>query len=169
MSGSASGGGAAAVRALSEKEVESLTVAMVVAPGVYVRNRMFDLMSTKGAQRARTRASTVRGVLRQLARATAISVTSESRGGETMFVLRYRIAAVRLTRVVELTASELAALRVVAERAGIAALSSSEGDKAVVMHALARLLGDAPAASVRPGPPENAGADLAQLVRELSP
>src|SRR6266545_3467525 len=92
---------------LTERQIDALTVAMIVAPGVYVRNRMFDFFSRPGAQRARTRASIVRGVLAQLARADRMTLTNEVRGGETVFVLRYGISAVRLTKIVELSVAEL--------------------------------------------------------------
>lgn len=155
-------------RELGEKEVEALTVAMVVAPGVYGRNRMFDLMSTRSAQRARTRAATVRGILRHLGRATAISITSELRGVETVFVLRYSIVATRLTRVVELTASELAALRVVAERADVRSLPADPSDKELVTSALTRLL-SAESIVRESDPPrmEQTDADLSKLLRSF--
>lgn len=120
--------------------VEALTVAMVVAPGVYARNRMFDFFSSAGAKRARARAGVVRGILPQLARATSVTVTSDTRGGEPVFVLRYVLVAVSLTRVVDLSAAELAALRLVAERAGIHCLPPGPGDKELVAHTLACLL-----------------------------
>jgi hypothetical protein len=46
----------------------------------------------------------------------------------------------RLTRVVELTAAELAALRLVAERANIAALPAGPSDRHLVAKTLARLM-----------------------------
>lgn len=128
-------------RHIEERHIEAFTVAMVVAPGVYVRNRMFDLFSSAGARRARTRASLLRGVLRQLARATALSLKSEVRGRDTVFVLRYSIPAIRLTRVLELSSAELAALRLVAERANVRCLPPGTDDKDLVIGALARLLG----------------------------
>lgn len=127
-------------RELGEKQVEALTVAMVVAPGVYVRNRMFDLFTSPGARRARTRAGVLRGIVPQLARATAVTLSSEPRGADTTFVLRYVIPAVRLTRVVELSATELAALRLVAERANIRCLPMGQGDRELVNGALAKLM-----------------------------
>ncbi len=154
-------------RELGEKEIEALTTAMVVAPGVYVRNRMFDLMSTKSAQRARTRASTVRGILRQLGRATAITLSTELRGGEPAFVLRYSISAIRLTRVAELTAAELAALRVTAERAGLRVLPPDVGDKELVTRSLARLLSDGSAVR-RSDPPPGTNEDLSKLIENIS-
>ncbi len=127
--------------AITEKHVEALTVAMALAPGVYVRNRMFELFAQPGVQRARMRASILRGVVPQLARATAVSVASEGgRGGEPVFVLRYSIAAVRLHRVVELSATELAALRTMAARARVAGLAPDANDRVLVDAALARLL-----------------------------
>ena len=55
-------------------------------------------------------------------------------------MLRYVLLALRLTRVVELTEAELAALRLVLERAGVRVLPSESGDKAIVARSLARLL-----------------------------
>lgn len=151
--------------AITEKHVEALTVAMALAPGVYVRNRMFDLFAQPGVQRARTRASILRGVVPQLARATAVSVASEGgRGGEPVFVLRYSIAEVRLHRVVELSATELAALRMMAARARVNGLGPEANDRVLVDAALSRLLdlervggasegaGDKARDSVRPPP-----------------
>jgi hypothetical protein len=153
---------------LTASQVEALTVAMVVAPGVYARNRMFELLSSPGARRARSRAASIRGVVRQLARASGLTVTTETRGVETLFVVRYVIPAVRLTRVVELSAAELAALRLVAERAGIPAPPPEEADRGVVAAALARLLesdllGDPNAAVAR-----NRGGEILRLARDIA-
>ena len=126
--------------ACGEEHVEALTLAMVLAPGVYVRNRMFDLFTKPFVQRARGRAATLRGIVRHLPRATAPSVTAEARGEATVYVLRYFIAPLALSRVVELTKAELAGLRVAAGRAAVTALPVEEGDRSVVDEALARLL-----------------------------
>ncbi len=144
------------LRELGEKQIEALTVAMIVAPGVYVRNRMFDLFTSSGARRARLRAGIVRGIVPQLARATAITLSGEARGGETAFVLRYVIPAVHLTRVVELSAAELAALRLVAERGNIRALPPSASDRDLVARSLARLMDG------------EASLDVARLAREIA-
>ena len=144
------------LRELGEKQIEALTVAMIVAPGVYVRNRMFDLFTSSGARRARMRAGVVRGIVPQLARATAISVSGEARGGETAFVLRYVIPAVHLTRVVELSAAELAALRLVAERGNIRTLPPCASDRDLVARSLARLMDG------------EASLDVARLAREIA-
>lgn len=126
---------------------------MIVAPGVYARNRMFDLFTSPGARRARMRAGLVRGIVPQLARADALSLTPAM--SEGCFVLRYAIATIRLTRLVELSAVELAALRLVAARAGVHALPLAPGDRHLVATALARLMeGDG-------------GAEVARLVDGL--
>lgn len=146
-------------RSLTEKQVEALTVAMIVAPGVYARNRMFDLFTASGARRARTRAGVVRGIVPQLARASAVTVSIEALGrgtweegsdGPETFVLRYVVPAVRMTRVVELSAAELAALRMIAERANVRVLPLGDGDAELVTATLASLMdGDATQEVVR--------------------
>jgi hypothetical protein len=152
-------------RELGEKQIEALAVAMIVAPGVYVRNRMFDLFTSRGAQRARTRAGIVRGILPQLARANTVSLSTEMRGGEIVFVLRYAIAAVRLTRVVELSSAELAALRVVAERANVRSLPPGPNDRELVACALARLLESDGRSAVSALDPS---VDVARLVQKIA-
>lgn len=132
-----------------ERKVEALTVAMALAPGVYARNRMFDFFGQPAVQRARARASTLRGIVRQLPKAQTLSVANEgpirSPTGEATFVLRFAIPAMRLTRVVELSPTELAALRILAVHAGAPMLSATDADRALVEKALARLIlpGDA--------------------------
>jgi hypothetical protein len=129
---------------MNEKHVEALSIAMAIAPGVYARNRMFDLFTLPGVQRAKTRASIIRGIVAHLPRATTLSVTSEGVGrdvrGEPVWVLRYTIAALRLTRVVELSPTELSAVRVLAVRANVNALPAEPSDRTSVDAALARLL-----------------------------
>jgi hypothetical protein len=126
---------------MTEKHVEALSIAMAIAPGVYARNRMFDLFTLPGVQRAKTRAGIIRGIVPHLARATTLSVTGEGdRGGEPVFVLRYTIAELRLTRVVELSPTELSTVRVLAQRANIHALPVEASDRTAVDAALARLI-----------------------------
>lgn len=129
--------------ALDERTVEALTLAMTLAPGVYVRNRMFDFFASSGVRRARTRAALLRGIVPQLARAHGVTLTSESaRGlhGEGVLVLRYAIPSVRLSRVIELSSAELAAVRLAAERSNVNVLPAAPEDRHVVATALARLL-----------------------------
>lgn len=126
---------------LTEAEIAALTVAMAVAPGVYARNRNFALFTRPGARYARSRASVLLGLARHLARASGLSVTSETgREDAPVFVLRYRIVEMSLVRVAELSAVELAALRVLAARGGATALPCTDEDRAVVERALATLL-----------------------------
>ncbi len=131
-----------------EARVEALTVAMALAPGVYARNRMFALFANPGVRRAKSRAATLRGIVKHLGRACALTLErNEADGsagrdatGQIDFVLRYEIPVMRLTRVVELSRVELAALRLLAMRAGAPALGADDDDRALVATALARLL-----------------------------
>ena len=136
--------GKSPIAPLDERSTEALAIAMALAPGVYVRNRMFEFYARTGAQRARARASTLRGIVPQLARACTVSLTqdpaSRTVAGEPTWVLRYRIAMLRLSRVVELTPAELSALRLMAGRAGITCLTADVADRARVQTALARLV-----------------------------
>lgn len=125
------------MQAIAAREIEAVTVAMIVAPGVYARNRMFDFFRTTSAKKARSRAATVRGIVPQLARASSVTLTANGGG---MWTLRYVVEAVSLTRVVELSSAELAALRLVAERASVTALAPHEGDKDLVAKSLAKLM-----------------------------
>jgi hypothetical protein len=122
-----------------EARVEALTVAMALAPGVYARNRMFDLFANVAVRRAKARAATLRGIVKHLARASALTLESEAGG----FVLRYEIPVMSLSRVVELTSVELATLRVLAARAGAPcapSLAAGQADRVLVDTTLARLL-----------------------------
>lgn len=118
---------------------EAVVVAMIVAPGVYARNRMFDFFRTAAAQRARKRAATVRGVVGQLGRAVNVTVTE---AGADRWTLRYAIDAIHFFRTVELTSAEIAALRVACERANVHTLPAIEGDKDLVAKSLAKLMLD---------------------------
>jgi hypothetical protein len=128
-----------------EARVEALTVAMALAPGVYARNRMFALFANPAVQRAKSRAATLRGIVKHLARACALTLERNEAPGNagrdaTGQVLRYEIPILRLTRVVELSRVELAALRLLAMRAGVPTLGADDDDRALVETALARLL-----------------------------
>ena len=133
---------------VDEARVEALSVAMALAPGVYARNRMFDLFANAGVQRAKSRAATLRGIVKHLGRACALTLERDaSEGaaardskGQVAFVLRYEIPLMNLTRVVELSRVELAALRLLAARAGASTLLPDDEDRVLVETALARLL-----------------------------
>src|SRR4051812_8223593 len=131
---------------MSLARIEALTVAMALAPGVYVRNRMFDFFKQSAVKRARSRASVLRGIVPQLARATGMTIACDgeprSPAGEPVFVLKYQIAELRMSRVVELSPTELSALRLMAARAKLSVLSPEDDDRARIDRALGRLLDD---------------------------
>ncbi len=139
------------ILALTTEHEEALTVAMVLAPGVYVRNRMFDFFTDAGVQRAKQRASTLRGIVPHLAKATTLSVETEHRGTQVIRVLKYEIAPMRLSRVVELSETELATVRIAAEKKNIVVLPVEQSDRERVDKALAALLDLGPEArNLRP-------------------
>jgi hypothetical protein len=119
-----------------ETRIEALTVAMALAPGVYARNRMFDMFATAGVQRAKSRAATLRGIVKHLGRAASLTLAHEG----VSLVMRYEIPAMHLSRVVELSRVELATLRILASRAGVPSLPLADDDRALVDATLARLL-----------------------------
>ncbi|MDB4938973.1 MAG: hypothetical protein JWP87_5945 [Labilithrix sp.] len=131
-----------------EARIEALTVAMALAPGVYARNRMFELFANAGVRRAKSRAATLRGIVKHLGRACALRLEHNAAegyagrdvNGQVDFVLRYEIPVMHLTRVVELSRVELAALRLLAVRAGAPCLAADDEDRVLVETALARLL-----------------------------
>lgn len=127
-----------------DPRVEALTVAMALAPGVYARNRMFELFASAAVQRAKARAATLRGIVKHLGRASEVTLEREGSmrdvTGEPDFVLRYQIPALSLSRVAELSRVELATLRVLAANAGVDALPLDASDRTLVETALARLL-----------------------------
>lgn len=125
---------------LSPPAYEALIVAMTLAPGVYARNRMFSFYEKNDGKKARARASMLRGIVRHLGRAEALSVVSDPESNETRFVLRYDLPSMCLSRVAELSRIELAALRVLAERASARHLSACPEDVRLVDEALTQLL-----------------------------
>ena len=116
--------------------LESLTVAMAIAPGVYSRNRMFALFAKPGVSKAKFRAAALRGMVKQLARAVGISLSRE----RAVHVLRYQIPALRLTRVAELSDVELATIRILLEQAKVPCFPPDPEDRKLVDRVLARLL-----------------------------
>ncbi len=119
-------------------DVEALTVAMTLAPGVYSRNRLFHFFDTPPARAARRRAALLRGLARHLATREDIELVSTERedGG---FTLTYRIRSLRLTRTLDVTDVERAVVAHLTARAGGAAVLVSPRDRTLVEAALARL------------------------------
>jgi len=122
--------------------LEALTCAMALAPGVYSRNRMFDFFAKAGIARAKCRAAVLRGIVRHLGHAHAVSLSPEDAvaSGESGFVLRYQIPQMRLERLAFISRLELAVLRLLATRASATCLPADDADHALVEDALARLL-----------------------------
>ena len=118
----------------------SLIAAMAVAPNVYARNRMFAFYKEPAVQRARARAATIRGAVRQLAsaRLDASNVTL-SRSPDGSAVLRYRIESLRLERTIELTAIEAACIVYLATKAGVPGLAGTSEDRQALDAALGKL------------------------------
>lgn len=118
----------------------ALTVAMAVAPNVYARNRMFAFYKEPAVKRARARAATIRGAVRQLGSArldaSCVTLTRSHTGGA---VLRYRIESMRLERTIELTRVEAACVVYLANRAGVTGLVAAHDDRALLDHALEKL------------------------------
>jgi hypothetical protein len=120
-------------------DIEALTVAMALAPGVYSRNRHHDLYTDPGVRRARARAAVLRGLVRQLGGAEGplegMALDRTSSGAE----LRYRLTRVGLERRSRLTRIEAACVAYLAERKGIASFDLPPGDRAELFAALRRL------------------------------
>ena len=128
---------------LGSLDVESLTVAMAIAPGVYSRNRFFELFKTAEVRRARTRALVVRGIVQHLTLLAregsdvANALTVERRGARVGF--RYRVAALHFERRTELSTLESACVLYLAEKGGVSGLAPTEGEKEAIRTALRRL------------------------------
>lgn len=125
---------------------ETLTVAMAVAPGVYSRNRHFSLHQRPEARAARRRAALVRGIVRHLAVAVDVRVERASDDDrEGALEVSYRVAALAFERTARLSSAELACVRYLARKVGVAlpaALTEGatpETDAALVEATLARL------------------------------
>jgi hypothetical protein len=123
---------------------EALVVAMALVPGMYSRNKMFALHREPEVRRARARAATIRGIVRQLAgeRGAAEGIAFVRHGDVT--VLKYRLPQVRLERRVELTEIERACLVMLAARAGVREMHATHEDRAHVEAALKRLGAELP-------------------------
>jgi hypothetical protein len=118
---------------------EALTVAMAIVPGVYSRNRYFDLFAAAEVRRARRRAALLRGLARELAgshgEVDGFAVMRDEEGAE----LRYRVRAMRVSRRVTLSELETSCLAFLAERAGAGQLAVTEKDRRLLENALRRL------------------------------
>jgi hypothetical protein len=127
----------------SSLDVEALTVAMAIAPGVYSRNRFFELFKAPEVRRARSRASVVRGIVQHLSMlhrdgedvASAVSV--ERNAGRVGF--RYCVPALRFERRAELSELETSCVLYLAERASVPGLAPTQAEREGLHGALRRL------------------------------
>jgi hypothetical protein len=126
-------------------DVDAITVAMAIAPGVYSRNRFFELFKHPEVRRARRRASLVRGIVQHLCvlhrtRADgAQAVTFEDHAGRVR--LRYGVPQLCFERRVDLSALEASCVLHLAERAGLLGLAPTGVDRDNLRGALRRLDG----------------------------
>lgn len=126
-------------------DVESLTVAMAIAPGVYSRNRFFELFKAPEVRRARSRAQVVRGIVQHLSMLhrdgadLSSSVSVERSAGRVGF--RYRVPALRFERRAELSELETSCVLYLAERASVPGLAPTPAEREGLHGALRRLSG----------------------------
>ena len=121
---------------------EALTIAMAVVPGLCSRNKHFSLHDDPEVRRARARATTIRGVVRQLTgphhEVTEVALV---RGlpSPPHCELRFKISTMRYARRVLLSEAEAACVAWLASRAGFARLHPTHEDTLRVEDALRRL------------------------------
>jgi hypothetical protein len=120
-------------------EKDALVVGMTLVPGLLPRNRAFALYESPEVRQAKRRSGVLRGIVWQLAKAQGdvegLVVDRRGSGCE----LRYRVPGLRIERRAVLTELELACVRYLAGRAGVAGFSASEEDRAGIERALRRL------------------------------
>jgi hypothetical protein len=121
-------------------DADAVMVALIVAPGVYSRNRMFALFEQAPMKAARKRASLVRGIVRQWMTVRredlGVHFTHEDAGAVR---LTYTIASVHLRCEVSLTELEDTCLRYVASRGPKAVLAPNVTEAERVHAMLQRL------------------------------
>jgi len=129
----------------SPLDVDALTVAMALAPGVYSRNRFFELFKAPEVRRARSRARVVRGIVQHLAvllrdgAVVAECVAFERGAGRVR--LSYRVPTLSFERRTELSELEASCVLHLAERAGLAGFAATADDREALHAALLRLSG----------------------------
>ncbi len=124
-------------RASSVPDEEALVVAMTIAPSAYSRNRMFDLFSLPTAKRAKARAAALRGVVRHLARAEAVSLKQRS----GLLELSYELPRVHYVRTMTLSVAEATAVNYLATRLEIDCPEIPGSSPELLSSILARLAG----------------------------
>jgi hypothetical protein len=131
-------------RPVTRIDRDALTVALVLAPAIYSRNRFFDLYTDPETRQVRRRASMIRSMTRQLVSdrpgEKPVIVSLETlENGSTSIV--YEVAALNLKRTTRLSPVEVAVMRVALSRSGHAPdeLGATDADRALVDTALIRL------------------------------
>jgi hypothetical protein len=128
---------------------DALIVAMCLVPGMYARNRFFAFHREPEVRRAKARAATIRGVVRQLAGERGeVEGFAMARHGETTLV-RFRLPQASFERRLELSDVERACLLFLATRAGVNGVHMTHEESAHIDAALKRL-GAEPEARARP-------------------
>ncbi len=126
-------------------DVDALTAAMAIAPGVYSRNRFVELFTVPDVRRARRRAAVVRGIVEHLVLlhrggGDAAGSLAVERGSGRVKV-RYDVPSLRFERRTELTELEAACVFYLAHRAELPGLAFTAAEHSVLHGALARLAG----------------------------
>jgi hypothetical protein len=120
-------------------ERDALVVGMTLVPGFVSRNRSFGLFEDPEVQRARTRSSVLRGIVKQLAGSLGHVEDLAVARSVDRCELRYRVPALRIDRRASLSGVELACVRYLAGRAGVPGLHASPTDREEIEAALERL------------------------------
>jgi len=118
---------------------DSLVVGMTLVPGLVSRNRFFALFEDPEVRRARKRSALLRGIVRQLNGAQGQIEGLVISHGLDDCELRYRVPGLRVERHASMTPVELACVRYLASRAGVAGVHASDDDRAWIDAALRRL------------------------------
>jgi hypothetical protein len=132
---------------MADVSVEAITVAMAVAPGVYSRNRFFELFQAPEIRRARRRAAVIQSVVRHFALLgdsgmdLGSAVTIERAPERVVF--RYRVPRLAMGRRVELSPLEASCVLFLSHRAKLTGLAPSDIERQDVMQALSTLAGGA--------------------------
>jgi len=118
---------------------DALVVGMTLVPALCSRNKSFALFEDPEVRRARLRSAVLRGIVRQLSGAHGrVEGLVVVHGGDTS-ELRYRVPGLRIDRRASLSGIELACVRYVAGRAGVAGLHPTDEDRVTIDGALKRL------------------------------
>jgi hypothetical protein len=126
-------------------ERDALIVGMTLVPHLYSRNKSFALFEDPEVRRARRRAAILRGIVRQLTgvqgHVEGLSVAYGAHGaaGQGTCELRYRVPSLHIERRASMNDAELACVRYLAGRAGVAELHATDDDRARIDAALRRL------------------------------